>query len=75
LEFSPGRLPRSGPLRVPLEFRGTLPVRQALQQVLNDPTFLTDGDALRFARAVLGADIFQAFPAIDRALRDAGIQR
>jgi hypothetical protein len=75
LEFSAGRLPLSGPVRVPLEFGGTLPLRQALQQVLSDPRFLTSPDALRFARTVLGGDIFRAVPALDRALRDAGIQR
>jgi hypothetical protein len=44
LEFSPGRLPLSGPVRVPLEFSGTLPLRQALKQVLSDPRFLTSPD-------------------------------
>jgi LEA14-like dessication related protein len=75
LEFSPGGLPLSGPVRVPLEFSGTLPLRKALQQVLNDPRFLTSPEALRMARAVLGGDIFRAVPALDRALKDAGIQR
>jgi hypothetical protein len=75
LEFSPSRLPLSGPVRVPLEFSGTLPLRQAVQRVRNDPSFLANPDALRLARTVLGAEIFQAVPALDRSLRDAGIQR
>ena len=75
LEFSPGRLPLSGPVRVPLEFSGTLPLRRALQQVLTDPRFLTSPDALRFARTVLGGDVFRVVPAHDRALRGEGIVR
>jgi hypothetical protein len=43
--------------------------------VLNDPGFLANPDALRLARTVLGAEIFRAVPALDRALRGAGIQR
>jgi LEA14-like dessication related protein len=75
LEFSAGRLPLSGPVRVPLEFSGTLPLRQVLQQVVSDPRFLTSPDALRLARTVLGGDIFRAVPALDQALKDAGIER
>ena len=74
LEFSPGRLPLSGPVRVPLEFSGTLPLRDALQRVLNDPGFLTNPDALHVARLVLGVNIFRSLPARP-ALRGAGIER
>ena len=57
LEFSPAKQFLSKPIRVPVRFSGTLPLRNALQKALTDPAFLANPDARRLLGSLFGASL------------------
>ena len=57
LQFSPGNVPHSGPVRVPVKFSGTLPLRDAFESVIRNPSVLANPDARRILQSVLGGNI------------------
>jgi len=58
LEFSPGKIPLGGPIKVPVHFTGTLLLRDAVNGVMRDPTtladLLRDPTARKFLEAAIG---------------------
>jgi len=60
LEFTPGSLaglPLSQPVRVPLKYSDTLHLRDMLMRAAQDPQFLTNPDAQRLIRSVIGGGL------------------
>ena len=57
LDFSAGKLPFGQTVHVPLRFSGTLPLRDALQEVAKDPSILANPNARRVLEAVLGKGV------------------
>ncbi|HTI49441.1 MAG TPA: LEA type 2 family protein [Planctomycetaceae bacterium] len=54
LHFSPGKLPLAQDIKVPIHFKGTLPLRDALTAVARDPSVLANPDARKVIELVLG---------------------
>lgn len=60
LEFTPGKmagLPMSQPVRVPVKYSDTLHLRDMLTKAAQDPQFLTNPDAQRLIRSILGGGL------------------
>jgi len=60
LEFTPGKLaglPLSQPVRVPVKHSDTLRLRDMVMRAAQDPQFLTNPDAQRLIRSVIGGGL------------------
>jgi LEA14-like dessication related protein len=54
LEFTaPGGMSLGGPIRVPVKYSGTLPIKDALQAVAKDPSVLANPDAMKLIQSIL----------------------
>jgi hypothetical protein len=60
LEFTPGKLaglPIAQPVRVPVKYSDTLHLRDMLMRAAQDPQFLSNPDAQRLIRSVIGNNL------------------